>query len=222
MTAAARAQAIVAEAVERFPKIALACSFGAPAAIALVDVTLRVRPAMPVYYLDTGLLFPETYALVDRTARRYGIEPIPVKPALSVANQAELYGDELWARDPDRCCGLRKVQPQQTFLAGYDAWLTGLRRADSPTRRNTEPFERDTDTLTKINPLYDWSDDELSDYVQERDLPLNALHFEGYPSLGCTPCTRAVAPGEDPRAGRWPGYAKTECGLHAAPSEAHT
>ena len=220
MTAAERAQAIVAEAVERFPKLALACSFGAPSSSALLDVALRVERSIPVYYLDTGLLFSETYALVDRTARRYGIEPIPVKPSLSLADQAETYGDQLWARDPDLCCALRKLQPQQTFLRGYDAWLTGLRRADSAARRSTEPFERDGATLTKVNPLYDWSDQELSDYVNERDLPLNALHLEGYPSLGCVPCTRAVAPGEDPRAGRWPGFAKTECGLHAVPKEA--
>ncbi|HEV3087846.1 MAG TPA: phosphoadenylyl-sulfate reductase [Candidatus Elarobacter sp.] len=216
MTPIDSAEAIVADALRRFPgKAALACSFGAPSAMVLLDVALRVDRGVPVYYLDTGLLFGETYDLIERTARRYAIEPVAVKPALTLDAQTAAYGDALWAREPDRCCALRKVAPMREFLRGYEAWLSGIRRADSAARAATEPFERDADGLTKVNPLYDWSDDDVDRYVAEHDVPLNVLHFEGFPSLGCVPCTRAVAPGEDPRAGRWPGFAKTECGIHA-------
>jgi phosphoadenosine phosphosulfate reductase len=212
------AEAIVGEALERFPRAtALACSFGAPSAMVLLDLTLRLDRTVPVYYLDTGLLFPETYELIERTARRYAIEPVAVKPALALDAQAAEYGEALWAREPDRCCALRKVAPMREFLRGYAAWFSGIRRADSAARSGTEPFERDAGGLTKVNPLFDWSDDDVDRYAAEHGVPLNVLHYEGYPSLGCVPCTRAVAPGEDPRAGRWPGFLKTECGIHAAP-----
>ena len=215
MTPTANAEAILGEALQRFPgAIATACSFGAPSAMVLLDLTVRVDRTVPIYYLDTGVLFKETYELVERTARRYGIEPIAVRPELTLEAQAAAHGDALWEREPDRCCGLRKVQPMRAFLRGYSAWVTGIRRADSQARRAAEPFEPDRDGLTKVNPLYDWTDDDVASYISEHDVPVNVLHFEGYPSLGCVPCTRAVAPGEDPRAGRWSGFGKTECGLH--------
>jgi phosphoadenosine phosphosulfate reductase len=217
----ASAAAIVRETLQRFPGgAALACSYGAPSAMVLLDVVLRADRAVPVYYLDTGLLFAETYELIERTSRRYGIAPVAVRPALSVAAQAGAYGDALWAREPDRCCALRKVEPMRAFLRGYGAWFSGVRRADSAARREAKAFEPDGEGLTKVNPLFDWSDDDVARYVAEHDVPLNPLHAEGYPSLGCTPCTRAVAPGEDPRAGRWSGFGKTECGLHAYAHEA--
>jgi phosphoadenosine phosphosulfate reductase len=210
------AASIVTEALRRFPnRTALACSFGAPSAMALLDLTLRIDRTVPVYYLDTGLLFVETYALIERTSQRYGITPIAVRPKLSLEAQAAEYGDALWSREPDRCCALRKVAPMRDFLRNYSAWFSGIRRADSPARRTAEPFEPDANGLTKVNPLYDWSDDDVDQYVAGHNVPLNPLHFEGYPSLGCTPCTRAIAPGEDPRAGRWSNFTKTECGLHA-------
>jgi len=209
------AESIIAEALQRFPNgTALACSFGAPSAMALLDLTLRIDSSVPVYYLDTGLLFEETYALIERASQRYGIKPIAVRPELSLDGQAAEYGDALWAREPDRCCALRKVEPMRAFLSDYGAWFSGIRRADSPARRTAEAFEPDADGLTKVNPLYDWTDDDVDRYVAEHNVPLNPLHFEGYPSLGCIPCTRAVAPGEDRRAGRWSGFTKTECGLH--------
>ena len=211
----ASAERIVREAVARHPgRVALACSFGGPSGMALLDLALRVEPRLPVYYVDTGLLFPETYALVERAARRYGIVPFAVAPELSVDAQAERLGPALWASDPDACCAQRKVAPNRAFLAGYEAWFTGIRRAQSPTRAPLEPVEPDGPGLVKVSPLFDWSDEDVWAYVNERGVPVNALHFDGYPSIGCVPCTRRPAPGEDARAGRWAGFAKTECGLH--------
>ncbi|HYZ15006.1 MAG TPA: phosphoadenylyl-sulfate reductase [Candidatus Acidoferrum sp.] len=215
------AERITREALERYPgHIALAVSFGGPSGMALLDLTLRIDPDVPVYYLDTGLLFPETYALVERASRRYGIEPIAVRPELSLEAQANQYGDSLWASDPDRCCALRKVAPQRAFLRGFDAWLTGIRRAQSDQRGGIEPVAWDESAeLAKISPLYDWSDEDVWRYVNDHDVPVNVLHADGYPSIGCVPCTRRVAEGEDARAGRWAGFAKTECGLHLPPAE---
>jgi phosphoadenosine phosphosulfate reductase len=188
-------------------RIVLASSFGGPSGMVLVDLLARSGHDVPVYYIDTDLLFPETYALIERVTERYGIRPIAVKTELTLERQAELHGEALWARDPDRCCALRKVAPQRAFLAGFGAWITGLRREQAATRGEL-PFigwDEHSGGIVKINPLADWSDG---------DVPYNALHDRGFPSIGCVPCTRAVAPGEDPRAGRWDGFAKTECGLH--------
>jgi phosphoadenosine phosphosulfate reductase len=211
----ASAERIVRETLARHPgRVALACSFGGPSGMALLDLALRVERALPVYYVDTGLLFPQTYALVERVAHRYGIVPLAVAPELSLDAQARALGPELWARDPDRCCALRKVAPNRAFLAGYDAWFTGIRRAQSSARAGIEPFEDDGAGLLKVSPLFDWSDAEVWAYVNEHGVPVNALHADGYPSIGCVPCTRRPAPGEGGRAGRWAGFAKTECGLH--------
>lgn len=215
MTPQKNAEAIVGEALTRFPgRIALACSFGGPSGMALLDLVLRLEPTLPVYYLDTGLLFPETYALVERVSQRYRIAPIPVRTALSLDAQAEQYGANLWERDPDRCCALRKVEPQRAFLRGYDAWLSGVRRDQSVTRRTLQPFQPDDENVMKVAPLYDWTEEDVWAYVNAHSVPVNALHVDGYPSIGCVPCTRAVVPGEDQRAGRWSQFAKTECGLH--------
>ncbi len=220
MSAAARAERILTEALERFGgRIALACSFGGPSGMALLDLALRLDRTIPVYYLDTGLLFPQTYALVAQGARRYGIEPLAVRTSLSLEAQAAGYGEALWSREPDRCCELRKIEPQRAFLASYDAWLSGVRRVQSTTRAALQPFEPDRDGPTKVSPLYDWSDDELWEYLRAHAVPVNPLHEDGYPSIGCVPCTRRVAAGEDSRAGRWSGFAKTECGLHRRTAE---
>jgi phosphoadenosine phosphosulfate reductase len=215
-----RAERIVREALERHPgRVALAVSFGGASGMALLDLTLRLDRSVPVYYLDTGLLFPETYALVERAAQRYGISPIAVKPELSVEAQGQRYGEALWASDPDQCCALRKVAPQRAFLRGFDAWLTAIRRAQTANRAAVDAIAWDDSAeLTKVSPLFDWSDEEVWHYINEHGVPVNPLHFDGYPSIGCVPCTRRVAPGEDARAGRWAGFAKTECGLHLAPS----
>lgn len=214
MTAAARATEIVAKTLADRPgRVALACSFGGPAGMVLLDLVVRLDDRVPVYYLDTGLLFPETYALVERAARRYGITPRAVRPELSLGAQAAAYGEALWERDPDRCCAVRKVEPNRAFVAGFDAWLTGIRRAQTVQRADVLPVVRDG-AVEKISPLYDWSDAELWAYVNAHDVPLNALHAEGYPSIGCVPCTRRPVDPADPRSGRWAGFGKTECGLH--------
>lgn len=209
---------ILAWALQTYaPRIILACSFGGPSGMALLDMVMRLDSSIPVFYLDTGLLFPETYALVEEAARRYGIAPRAVRPGLSVEQQAEQYGDALWARDPDRCCDLRKVVPQREALAGYDAWITGLRRDQSSTRAATSVVRWDAKFgLAKVSPLASWSEREVWQYLSANKVPYNRLHERGYPSIGCTHCTRPIGAGEDPRAGRWGGFEKTECGLHTA------
>lgn len=214
----ARAGTIIDEALARYAgNIALACSFGGPSGMVLLDMIAKRDASVPVYFLDTGLLFDETYALVDRVRERYGIEPIAVRPELTVDGQNARYGEALWARNSDACCALRKVEPQQRFLANYDAWITGIRRDQSASRTNVGILSRDDTTgLAKIAPLADWTSNEIWNYVVAHDVPYNPLNDRGYPSLGCTHCTRAIAPGEDPRAGRWSGTDKLECGLHAS------
>jgi phosphoadenosine phosphosulfate reductase len=199
-------------------RIVLACSFGGPSGMVLVDLLHEIDPSVPVYYLDTGLLFPETYELVERVRQRYGIEPVAVAPELNVSEQAAAYGEALWSRDPDLCCDLRKVRPQRKFLTKYSAWITGLRRDQSGDRGDIKAVEWDPQFSgqVKINPLAAWSEAECWDYIRAHDVPYNPLHDAAYPSLGCVPCTRSVRKGEGARAGRWPGFEKTECGLHVA------
>jgi len=198
-------------------RIVLACSFGGPSGMVLVDMIARAGHPVPVYYLDTDLLFPETYALVERVRERYGIQPIAVKTELDLAGQARLHGDKLWERDPDACCALRKVAPQRAFLSKYGAWITGIRRDQAETRKDT-PFvswDEHSGGLAKVSPLADWTEKDVWAYVVAHDVPYNELHDQGFPSVGCVPCTRRAGPGENPRAGRWEGFEKTECGLHA-------
>jgi phosphoadenosine phosphosulfate reductase len=212
----AEPEAMLAWVGERFGTDAvLACSFGAEDC-ALVDMIARTAPRIGVFYLDTGLLFDETLATRDRLQERYGIRPVPFRPRLSVAEQAAGYGDALWARDPDLCCHLRKVEPLAAALAGRLCWITGIRREQAPTRRDTPLIQWDARfRLVKCNPLARWTADDLWAYIRRREVPYNPMHDRGFPSIGCWPCTRAVAPGEDPRAGRWSGTGKIECGLHA-------
>jgi phosphoadenosine phosphosulfate reductase len=190
----------------------------------LLDLVARHGYEIPVYYLDTDLLFPQTHALVARVRARYGIEPRAVKTQLTLPAQAARFGDRLWERDPDRCCALRKVEPQRAFLAGQGAWITGIRR-DQSDRREAISFvdiDRAVPGVVKISPLADWSEADVWQYVTERDVPYNELHDRGFPSIGCEPCTRGVAPGGRARDGRWPGFAKTECGLHAPAAEVNS
>lgn len=206
-------------ALSRFRgRIALACSFGGPTGIAALDIAMQIDRRLPVYYLDTGLLFPQTLELVETVSQRYGIAPLAVRPSLSLAQQARRYGDDLWERDPDACCTARKVDPQRTFLAPYDAWISGIRRDQSPSRRGARVVERDrVFGRVKVNPFATWSEERLWEYVRSRRLPYNELHEHGYPSLGCVPCTQPARGGAT-RSGRWSRFAKTECGLHAAPA----
>ena len=194
---------------------ALACSFGGPTGIVAIDMAMRIDPSTPVYYLHTGLLFEETRTLIDRIRERYAIEPIAVRPRLSLAEQAELYGDALWERNPDLCCKLRKVEPQERFLESYDAWISGIRR-DQTNERSLTPVIAWDDKfgLIKVSPFARWTEEMVWRYVRARDLPYNELHDRQYPSIGCIPCTRSIHPGEALRDGRWAGSGKVECGLH--------
>jgi len=196
------------------PRVALASSFGAEDVV-LIEMAARVRPDFRVYTLDTDFLFRESYALIEQTERRYGVRVERCRSALTPDEQARLHGDALWTREPDRCCELRKVQPLQKKLTELEAWITGIRREQAPTRANAPKLEWDARFgLVKLNPLADWSWAQVWDYIRAQSVPYNPLHDHNYPSIGCTYCTRPVLPGEDLRAGRWAGFAKTECGLH--------
>lgn len=211
-------QEILRWGVERyFPDLALACSFGGVTGMAILDMAWRIEPRIHVFYLDTGFLFPETYALAEDAARRYGISPAARRPRWTPEEQAREFGPDLWATDPDLCCAIRKVEPNGRALEGKRAWITGLRRSQTPGRANAGAIEWDAKFgLAKLNPLASWTDADVWEYVAANEVPYNPLNARGYPSLGCTHCTRSTAIGEDPRAGRWPGDDKTECGLHVA------
>ena len=197
-----------------FPDIVLASSFGAEDVV-LIDMLSRINAAVPILYLDTDFLFAETYATRDALVKKYGIAPIQVKPLLTPDQQAAQFGDKLWERQPDACCNQRKVEPLARALKPYKAWITGIRREQSARRATAKIVEWDSQfELVKFNPLARWTNEDVWTYIKRHDVPYNPLHDQGYPSLGCTYCTRAVQPGEDSRAGRWAGFAKTECGLH--------
>jgi phosphoadenosine phosphosulfate reductase len=207
-------ETVIRWAVDTFPRITFACSFGAEDVV-LVDMLQKISPKTDIFYLDTDFHFRETYETRDRLASRYGVSFIQVKPALTPEEQAAIHGDELWKRDPNACCNLRKVEPLSQFLAHYEAWITGIRRDQAPTRANAKKVEYDTKFgLVKFNPLAAWTSDDVWRYIRENGVIYNPLHDQNYPSIGCAYCTRPVMPGEDPRAGRWAGTGKTECGLH--------
>ncbi|HWG96152.1 MAG TPA: phosphoadenylyl-sulfate reductase [Nitrospira sp.] len=211
-------QDILTAAIERYgPKIVVACSFGAEDVV-LVDMVHRINASVPLFYLDTDFLFPETYATRDRVIERYDLQPtqvIQVKSLLTPEVQAESYGEALWARNPDQCCQLRKVEPLTRVLRGYDAWITGIRRDQAPSRADAGFIEWDQKFgLIKVNPLARWTWTDVWTYIKVYEVPYNPLHEQNYPSVGCMYCTAPVAPGDDPRAGRWKNFAKTECGLH--------
>jgi phosphoadenosine phosphosulfate reductase len=207
-------------AAERFaPRLTFATGFGAEGC-ALIDMIGRKRLRIDVFTLDTGLLFAETYDLWRRLEKRYAISIRGVRPPQSVEEQALTHGDRLYDREPDRCCALRKVEPLKEALAGFDAWISAIRRDQTPDRASAAVIERDPRFgLVKVNPLVRWTSRDVWTYLREREVPVNPLHEQGYLSIGCVPCTSRVLPGEDPRAGRWRGRAKTECGLHARPSK---
>lgn len=208
--------AVLSWAFEQFgtDDIALACSFGAED-VALVDMIAKVQPNARLFYLDTNFLFPESYQVIEQVRAKYEIRMEQVLPFLTPEEQAEMHGDELWKQDPDACCAIRKVEPLKRALGGLKAWITGIRREQSPTRRGAQVVEWDQKFgLVKFNPLVAWQEKEVWQYILANQVPYNPLHDQGYPSIGCTYCTRPVKPGEDPRAGRWSGHQKTECGLH--------
>ena len=172
----------------------------------LIDLAVQVDPGIEVVFIDTGYHFPETLDTVEVVRRRYGLN----LRIMTVATQEPT----LWEADPENCCSAVKVGQLDRALADKDAWMSGLRRAEAVTRRNAPIVGRDIRGLIKVNPLATWSDEDVAGYVADHDVPVNPLLSQGFDSIGCMPCTRAVADGEDPRAGRWAGRDKTECGLH--------
>ncbi len=181
----------------------------------LVKLAAVARPGVDVLFLETGYHFPETLGTRDAVAQTYGVRIVEAHPENSVAEQDALLGKDLFAVDPGRCCQLRKVVPLQQTLAGYNAWVTGVRRVEAPTRATTPLVTWDErHGLVKVNPIAHWSDEQMDAYIAEHAVLVNPLVAEGYPSIGCRPCTVKPAPGADPRSGRWAGFTKTECGLH--------
>jgi phosphoadenosine phosphosulfate reductase len=181
----------------------------------LVHLVSRVAPGTDVVFLDTGLHFPETLRVRDQVAGSLPVRVRSIRPRLTVGQQDGQHGPRLFARQPDECCALRKVEPLERALADYDAWAAGLRRDESFTRASTPAVHFDASRgKVKVNPLASWTQADVDGYVARWEVPVNALRSQGYRSVGCWPCTRRVTAGEDPRAGRWPLFDKTECGLH--------
>jgi phosphoadenosine phosphosulfate reductase len=181
----------------------------------LVHLASSIKPGVEVLFLETGYHFAETIGTRDAVSLVYPVKVIDVRPRQTVAEQDASEGPRLYERDPGRCCALRKVIPLAERLRGYDAWVTGVRRVEAPTRANTPivTFDEKFD-LVKVNPLATWTDEDTADYISRHGVLVNPLVAAGYPSIGCAPCTAKPLPGADPRSGRWAGLAKTECGLH--------
>ena len=200
----APASKIVQWAADHFgPHMSLAASM---TDAVLIDLAVKVAPAIEVVFIDTGYHFPETLETVETVRRRYGLN----LRIMIVAPHAE----ELWKVDPGNCCSAVKVGQLDRALAGKAAWMSGLRRDEAESRANATIVGRDLRGLIKVNPLANWTEADVEDYIERHDVPVNPLTLQGYPSIGCMPCTQPVAPGEDPRSGRWAGRDKTECGLH--------
>jgi phosphoadenosine phosphosulfate reductase len=211
----APATKILRWAADRFaPRLTFATSLGIEDCVVAHLIAQESLP-IDLFTLDTGLLFPETYTLWQEIQARFGLTIRAVRPEFTVDEQSELEGPELWGRDPDRCCDLRKIQPLRSTLGGYDAWITAIRRDQTQERANAPVVGWDSRFgLVKINPLVRWTFADVQAYVRDNHVPYNPLHERNYPSIGCMPCTSPVMPGEDPRSGRWRGKEKTECGLH--------
>jgi phosphoadenosine phosphosulfate reductase len=181
----------------------------------LAHVASKVAPGVDVVFLDTGYHFVETIGTRDAVAATMPVNLLSITPVQSVAEQDAQYGKDLYKTDPDLCCKLRKVEPLATSLAGYDAWATGLRRAETHNRVIAPVVGWDEKKQkVKVSPLARWTDEQVDQYILENGVLVNPLQYDGYPSIGCWPCTSRVAPGEDPRSGRWAGQSKTECGIH--------
>ncbi len=198
------AEAVVAWAVGSFhPRLCLAASM---TDAVLIDLVVRVEPAVEVVFIDTGYHFPETLQTAEEVRRHYGLNLRVMGPPDRPA--------EFWRVDPVGCCSAFKVQQLDAALEGKEAWMSGLRREEAPTRADAPIVGRDRRGMVKVNPLATWSHADVARYIEEHRVPVNPLVARGYPSIGCWPCTRPVDDEDDPRAGRWPGSAKTECGLH--------
>jgi phosphoadenosine phosphosulfate reductase len=209
-------------AIKNFhPRLALSCSFGNPEGLVLFDMMRRIEPRARIFVLDTGRLHQATYDLIDRVRDRYDAEVEVVFPDTeAVQRMLREHGTNLFYESLEKrqlCCRLRKVEPNRRYLSALDAYVTGLRREQNVTRSGVRRVEVDEESsLVKLNPLVDWTADQVWRYVRKHGVPVNRLHAAGFPSVGCAPCTRAVRPGEDPRAGRWwwENPETKECGLH--------
>jgi phosphoadenosine phosphosulfate reductase len=210
----APAEVIIEWAVATFgDRFAITSSMGDAV---LAHLASKVAPGLDVVFLDTGYHFVETIGTRDAVQQMFDVNVVNVTPELTVAEQDATYGKDLFARDPDLCCALRKVKPLEEALAGYDAWATGLRRDETHNRVIAPVIGWDEKKRkVKVSPLARWSAADVDRYIAENNVLVNPLQYDGYPSIGCWPCTRRVAPGEDPRSGRWAGTGKTECGIHA-------
>ena len=202
-------------AADRFDShLMMTSSFGAEG-IVLIDKLARIAPDTPIVYLDTGFHFAETEDLKERMRTRYGLKIIEQRAELTIERQDAIFGDRLYERDPDLCCKMRKVEPLREALLGYHAWISALRRDQSPTRASIKKVEWNAKHgLVKINPLTDWTRRDVWDYILKHRLPYNRLHDEGYSSIGCKPCTQPTTIGSHERSGRWSGHRKLECGIH--------
>jgi phosphoadenosine phosphosulfate reductase len=212
-------QTILRWAVDTYgDQLALVTSFQ-PSGLVMLHMLLDIAPQIRVLSLDTGLLFPETYGLIETWERQFKLNVTRVRPS-SAALRDGVHGPALWERDQDLCCHLRKTAPLGEALRGYSAWITGVRRDQAETRRQTDIIGWDAKyNMVKLAPLATWTERMVWTYIQAYELPYNPLHNQDYTSIGCRPCTRPVAQGEDARAGRWHGMAKTECGIHMPDSK---
>ena len=209
----ASAEAVLAWAAATFGRRMIVASNMQDAV--LVDLAARAQPGVEILFLETGYHFAETIGTRDAVEHVYDVSIVNAAARRTVAEQDAEFGKDLFAREPNLCCAMRKVEPLQNTLAGYDAWVTGVRRVEAPTRANTPLVTYDEKFgLVKINPIAAWSDQEMDAYIAEHNVLVNPLVAEGYPSIGCAPCTAKPAPGADPRSGRWAGTGKIECGLH--------
>jgi phosphoadenosine phosphosulfate reductase len=217
--AGAHPREVLKWAVETFfPRLTMATAFG-PEGCVILHMLAEIEPRVRVFNLETGYQFPETLALRDRIAERYGIEVELIRPELAVPEYEARHGGPLYVAHPDRCCHDRKIVPLRQAIQGYDAWVSAIRADQSKHRARADVVGWDAKFgLVKVNPLLNWTNRDVWAFVTTNKVPYNPLHDQGFPSIGCWPCTRAVEPGDDERAGRWAGQAKTECGLHSLDS----
>jgi len=181
----------------------------------IIDIASRHAPGIDVIFLDTGYHFAETIGTRDAVSVVYPVNVINVTPPTTVEEQDAELGPKLYARNPDLCCYLRKVVPLEQSLKPYDAWITGVRREETDARSDTKVVQWDPRRqMVKVNPIVEWTQQDVDDYIREHGVLVNPLVYDGYPSIGCQTCTARVTPGADPRSGRWAGTAKTECGIH--------
>jgi phosphoadenosine phosphosulfate reductase len=196
------------------PRLTMATAFGAEGCV-LLAMLADIEPKVHIFNLDTGYQFAETLQLREEIRERYGIEVAYVRPEETVEQMERRFGGPIYGTTPDECCRLRKIEPLKRELVGYDAWISAIRRDQTPDRAQADIVEWDKKfNLIKVNPLANWTKQDVWAYIRINEVPYNSLHDAGYPSIGCQPCTRAVALGEDDRAGRWSNFVKLECGLH--------